>query len=249
MTKELAGKVALVTGAGKNIGRACARALAAAGAAIAVNTRSSRAVAAAVVKEIRDAGGKAELFMADVIDAVAVQSMVEATMKAFGRLDILVLNASVRKEVQFVDMDFDEWRRILSTSLDGSFHCMKACLPHLIAAGGGNIVTLAGDTALDGAVGKVHSSAAKSGLAGMGRALAKELAQYGIRVNCVSPGAINTSRPAHRTARPAVPPDIPLGRYGKPDEIAATVRFLCGPGGGFMTGQVLHVNGGTLLGN
>jgi 3-oxoacyl-[acyl-carrier protein] reductase len=249
MSKELAGKVALVTGAGKNIGRSIALSLADAGAAIGVNTRSSRAEADQVAGEIRSAGGRAEVFMADIIDPEAVQAMVEGTVKAFGRLDMLVLNASVRREVKFIDMDFAEWRRIMSTSLDASFHCMKACLPHLIAAGGGSIITLGGDTALDGAVGKVHSSAAKTGLAGMGRALAKELAQYNIRVNCVSPGAINTSRPAHRTARPAVPTDIPLARYGEPDEIAATVRFLCGPGGGFITGQVIHVNGGTLLGN
>lgn len=249
MNKELAGKVALVTGAAKNIGRAIALSLADAGAAVAVNTRSSRAEAEQVVAEVRAAGGQAELFIADITDPAQVNAMVEGTVKAFGRLDMLILNASVRREVKFVDMDFAEWERIINTSLHASFHCMKAAVPHLIRAGGGSIVTLGGDTALDGAVGKVHSSAAKSGLTGMGRALAKELAGYDIRVNCVSPGAIATSRPAHRTPRPAVPEGIPLARYGKPEEIAATVRFLCGPGGAFMTGQVLHVNGGTLLGN
>ena len=250
-TGRLAGKVAVVTGGAQGIGQGIVKRFVEEGARVLmtdIQVEKGQATASAIAAEAPDGAG-VTFMRADILQPADIEAMVEHAVATYGRLDILVLNASVRKEVRFVDMDFDEWRRILSTSLDGSFHCMKACLPHLIAAGGGNIVTLAGDTALDGAVGKVHSSAAKSGLAGMGRALAKELAQYGIRVNCVSPGAINTSRPAHRTARPDVPPDIPLGRYGKPDEIAATVRFLCGPGGGFMTGQVLHVNGGTLLGN
>ncbi|GAA4322093.1 3-oxoacyl-[acyl-carrier-protein] reductase [Pigmentiphaga soli] len=249
MNRELEGQVALVTGAAINIGRAIALSLADAGASVAVNTRQSREPAQAVVDEIRAAGGRAGLFMADITDAGAVKAMVDDVVGTFGRLDILVLNASVRREVPFVDMDFDEWRRTMSTTLDGSFHCLKASIPHLIAAGGGNIVTLGGDTTLDGAVRKAHNSAAKAGLAGLGRSLAKELAQFGIRVNMVSPGDIKTTRPAHRTPRPEVPPHIPLGRYGEPDEIAATVRFLCGAGGAFITGQVIHVNGGTLLGN
>ncbi|HEV7803514.1 MAG TPA: SDR family NAD(P)-dependent oxidoreductase, partial [Burkholderiales bacterium] len=189
----------------------------------------------------------AEVYMADVADATAVKSMADAVIERFGRIDILVLNASIRKEVLFKDMSFDEWRQIMSISLDGSFHCIKACLPSMIEAGGGNIITLAGDTALMGAVRKVHSSAAKSGLVGMTRALSRELAEHGIRVNCVSPGHINTTRPAHRTPRTSAKGVIPLGRWGETDEIAAAVRFLCGPGGGFITGQTLHINGGQMI--
>lgn len=242
--QELSGQVALVTGAGRNIGRAIALALSAAGAAVAVNTRASRQNVENVAREIREAGGRSVVFMADVADAGQVNAMVEGVVKAFGRLDILVLNASVRKEVPFAEMGFDEWRRILSLSLDGAFHCIKASLPALIEAGGGNIIALTGESAIAGAEGKVHSSAAKSGLAGMTRALAKELARHRIRVNCVSPGHINTTRPADRPARPAAGGLIPLGRWGEPDEIAATVRFLCGPGAGYITGQSIHVNGG-----
>ncbi|MCW5574824.1 MAG: SDR family NAD(P)-dependent oxidoreductase, partial [Burkholderiales bacterium] len=143
---ELAGQVALVTGAAKNIGRAIALELAAAGAKVAINTRASRAEAEAVAAEIRAAGGTA---------AVAAE---------LGAVDILVLNASVRREIPFTEMSFEEWRQVMSISLDGSFHCVKAVLPGMLAAGGGRIITLAGDTALTGAVGKVHSSAAKSGL-------------------------------------------------------------------------------------
>jgi 3-oxoacyl-[acyl-carrier protein] reductase len=243
-SKELAGKVALVTGAGRNIGRSIALALAAGGAAVAVNTRASRGDAEKVAREIVDAGGQAEFHMADVTDAGQVKAMFEAVIRKFGRLDILVLNASLRREVAFNDMDFAEWRRSLDISLDGSFHCVKASLPAMIAAGGGSIVTLAGDSALHGAAGKVNSSAGKSGLAGMTRALAKELAKHNIRVNCVSPGSIETTRPADRAARAGVEGLIPLGRQGKPEEIASVVRFLCGPGADYITGQTVHVNGG-----
>ncbi len=241
---DLAGQVALVTGAAKNIGRAIALELAAAGAKIAINTRASRAAADAVAGEIRAAGGTAAVYVADIADASAVKTMGAAVQAELGTVSILVLNASVRREIPFTEMTFDEWREVMAISLDGAFHCVKAVLPGMIAAGGGNIITLAGDGALTGAVGKVHSSSAKSGLAGMTRALARELGPQGIRVNCVSPGHFNTSRPAHRTARPAATGNIPLGRYGEPDEIAATVRFLCGAGAGFITGQTIHVNGG-----
>jgi 3-oxoacyl-[acyl-carrier protein] reductase len=185
--------------------------------------------------------------MADIADAAQVQGMVEGVVAQFGRLDILVLNASYRKETLFVDTTFEQWRRVMSITLDGSFHCIKASLPHLIKAGGGNIVTLGGDNALSGAAGKVSNSAAKNGLVGMTRALAKELAQYGIRVNCVSPGVVATSRPAYRPPRKLVAGRVPLEREGDPDELAATVRFLCGSGGGFITGQTIHVNGGAYM--
>ncbi|MDP3715916.1 MAG: SDR family NAD(P)-dependent oxidoreductase, partial [Burkholderiales bacterium] len=172
---ELAGQVALVTGAAKNIGRAIALELAAAGARVAINTRTSRAEAEAVVNEIRAAGGSAAVYMADIADAAQVAGMHADIAAALGPVDILVLNASVRREIPFADMSFEEWRQVMSISLDGSFHCVKAVLPGMLAAGRGSIITLAGDTALTGAVGKVHSSSAKSGLVGMTRALAREL--------------------------------------------------------------------------
>ncbi len=245
--KELAGKVALVTGAGINIGRATALELAAAGAIVAVNTRASRESAESVVNEIRAAGGQAELCMADVADAEQVQQMVDGIIARHGLVDILVLNASVRRETRFVDMSFEQWRVPLSISLDGSFHCIKACLPSMIASGGGSIVALTGSNVLTGAVGKVHSSAAKSGLTGMIRALAREVGPQGIRANCVSPGIINTSRPGHRSPRRDAKGLVPLDRYGESEEIASTVRFLCGPGGSYITGQTVHVNGGQTM--
>jgi len=240
---ELAGKTALVTGASRNIGRAIAVALAAGGAAVAVNARTSREDAEKVAQEIRGAGGKAEVFMADIVDAKAVNAMVEGIVKRFGRLDILVLNASVRKETPFIDMSFDEWKTLTSVTLDGSFHCVKACLPHMVTAGGGAIVTLGGMTALSGAKRRVHGSVGKFGLYGFTRALAKELGEHQIRVNCVAPGQMNTARATDRSARPDVS-NVPLGRRVEPEEIADTVRFLCGPGSKMISGQLIYVDGG-----
>jgi len=245
--QELAGQVALVTGAAINIGRATALELARAGAAVAVNTRASRDAAEAVVREIRANGGRAELCMADIADADQARQMADGVVRRFERIDILVLNASVRREMRFIDMSFEQWRQPLAISLDGSFHCIKACLPAMIAAGRGSIVALTGSNVLSGAIGKVHSSAAKAGLTGMIRALARELAPQGIRANCVSPGIIDTSRPSHRSPRRDPAGLVPLSRWGRPEEIAATVRFLCGPGASYITGQTVHVNGGQTM--
>lgn len=245
--RELAGQVALVTGGAKNIGRAISLALAKAGAAIAINTLRSREEADAVAGEIKAAGGDADVFLADISDSAAVKAMGEAVLKRFGKVDILVLNASQRREVLFKDMTFEEWRNTMSITLDGSFHCIKACLPSMLANKRGNIITLGGDAVLLGGNRKAHNTTAKNGLVGLTRALAKELAPDGIRVNCVSPGSINTERPAHRSARVDPKGKIPLGRYGESEEIAACVRFLCGPGGGYMTGQILHASGGDFI--
>jgi 3-oxoacyl-[acyl-carrier protein] reductase len=242
-SNELAGKVALVTGASRNIGRAIALALAAAGAAVAVNARTAREDAEKVAQEIRGSGGKAEAYLADIVDAKAVNAMVEAVVKRFGRLDILVLNASVRKETPFIDMGFDEWKSLTAVTLDGSFHCAKACLPHMIKGGGGAIVTIGGMTALSGAKRRVHGSVGKFGLYGMTRALAKELGEHNIRVNCVAPGQMNTTRAAERSARPDAS-NVPLGRRVEPEEIADAVRFLCGPGSKMISGQLIYVDGG-----
>lgn len=245
---ELKGKVALVTGATRNIGRSIALSLAAGGAKIAVNARASRADGEKVVREISAAGGEAETFVADVADAQAVNAMVEGAIKRFGRIDILVINASVRKQTPFPEMSFDEWRRILSITLDGSFHLVKACLPSMMKSGGGNIVTLGGMMALAGAKNRVHGSVVKHGIVGMTRALALDLVQYGIRVNCVSPGQINTAPAGQEvTVRPAPSTQVPFGRKGEPEEIAATVRFLCGPASSFISGQTIHVNGAQMM--
>jgi 3-oxoacyl-[acyl-carrier protein] reductase len=243
---ELAGKVALVTGGARNIGRAISRALAAGGAAVMVNAYGSRADADRTVALIKSAGGRAALHLADVTDAKAVAAMVEAAVGEFGRLDILVNNAAIRAEAPFGEIKVEDWRRIISIVLDGAFLCAQICLPHMIRARGGSVVNIGGLTAHKGAGGRAHVVTAKAGLAGMTRALALDLAPHGITVNCVVPGTIETlrglpgapERPAHRQGLP------PVGRRGEPDEVASAVRFLCGPGARYITGQSLHVNGG-----
>ena len=243
---ELNGRVAIVTGGARNIGRAISLELAAGGAAVMVNANTSRADAEQTVSMIRAAGGRAALHLADVTDPAGVSAMAEAAVKAFGRLDVLVNNAAVRAETPFTQMTLEEWRRVLATVLDGAFLCAQACLPHMVRAGGGSIVNIGGLTAHKGAAGRAHVVTAKAGLAGMTRALAHELAPHGITVNCVVPGTIETlrglpgapERPAHRQGLP------PVGRRGEPDEIASAVRFLCGPGSRYITGETLHVNGG-----
>lgn len=244
--EELAGKVALVTGASRNIGRAIALSLAQGGAAVAVNARTSREDAEKVAGEIRATGKRADVFMADISDAQQVAAMADGILARYGRIDILVLNASVRKETPFREMSFEEWRSLLSITLDGSFHCVKACLPAMISAGGGSIVTLGGMTALSGAKGRVHGSVGKHGLYGMTRALARELGEHGIRVNCVAPGQMNTARAAGRSARPDAAL-VPLARRVEPEEVATAVRFLCGPGARMISGQLIYVDGGQMM--
>jgi 3-oxoacyl-[acyl-carrier protein] reductase len=238
---EFAGKVALVTGAARNIGRAIALSLASGGAKVAVNTRSNVDQARDVVKEIKALGADAEAYEADVGDPAQVQQMVDAVLKRFGRLDILVLNAALREHVHFDEISYEDWRRVLSTNLDSVFVMTKACLPALKKAGDGRIVTFAGVTALLGLKDRAHVAASKHGVVGLTKALAQDLAEWGIRVNCISPGQIDTSRSRAVVDRSK---DIPLGRRGSPFEIAGVVRMLCGPGGAYMTGQTLHVNGG-----
>jgi 3-oxoacyl-[acyl-carrier protein] reductase len=244
--RELAGKVALVTGGARNIGRAICLALAEGGAAVLVNTRSSRAEAEQTVELIRTAGGRAALHVADVTDAAAVGATAAAAVREFGRLDLLVCNAAVREETPLDAMKLADWQRVVSVILDGAMLCAQASLPHLQRAGAGAIVNIGGMTAHKGAAGRAHVVAAKAGLVGLTKALALELAPHGITANCVVPGTIETQRgmpgaperPAHRQALP------PVGRRGEPAEVAAAVRFLCGPGARYITGEALHVNGG-----
>jgi len=245
----LKGKVALVTGAGRNIGRAIARALADAGAKVAVNVRKSRDEGQAVVDEIAARGGDAMLATADVTERVEVDAMIDAIARRFGRLDIVVNNAAVRHEVAFVDLPYADWRAAQAVCVDGAFHCTQAALPWLRESRAGAVINIGGMTAYTGASMRAHVVTAKAALGGLTRALAHELAPFGITVNCVSPGLIDTVRkrgkaaPAHHADHRPL-----LGRRGRVDEIASAVVWLAGPGGRFTTGQTIHVNGGAYLG-
>jgi 3-oxoacyl-[acyl-carrier protein] reductase len=249
MSAALQGRVALVTGAGKNIGRAIALSLARDGATVLVNGRNDREAVASVVKEIEAAGGKAQAAMGDVSDP-AIAPKLARQAEALGGVDILVSNAGLRRQTSFLDMSFEEWREILSVALDGAFLLGKAFVPQMVAKGqGGAFVAMSGISTHIGTPNRCHVSASKSGLEGLMRALAIELAPHRITCNALSPGAIDTARAA--SAGPAPPSrinrPIPLKRFGTVDEIAAMVRLLVGPEGTFITGQTIHVNGGEFL--
>jgi 3-oxoacyl-[acyl-carrier protein] reductase len=247
--KELTGKVAIVTGAGRNIGRAIALALADGGASVVVNARSNRAEAESVAREIEAAGGKALVHIGDVADAAAVEAMADAAARHFGRIDILVNNAALRREKPFAEMDYAEWREIMNVTLDGAFHCVKACLPALRRSRGGTIVNIGGLSAHTGARDRAHVITAKAGMVGFTRALAHDLAADDITVNCVVPGLIRTPRPkdrpepAHHLTHQTI-----TGKRGTPEDVAAMVRFLCGPAARSINGQAIHANGGAYLG-
>lgn len=245
---ELKDRVAIVTGAGRNIGRSIALALAAGGASVIVNVRTNKTEAEGVAGEIEAAGGKAFVFVGDVTDADAMQKMADAAAARFGRIDFLINNAALRAENPLEDMSYAEWHRILAVVLDGAFHCVKAALPYLKRSDAGAIVNIGGLSAHTGSKNRAHVVTAKSGLVGFTRALAHDLAADNITVNLVAPGLIGTPRkgpePQHHSIHSTL-----SGERGRPGDIAEMVRFLCGPGGRYVTGQTIHMNGGAYLGS
>jgi 3-oxoacyl-[acyl-carrier protein] reductase len=245
--QELSGRVAVITGAGRSIGRAMALELAKGGAAVVVNVRTNKAEAEAVVKEIEATGGRAIAAVADVTDAPAVERMAKAALEKFGRIDYLVNNAAVRQEKTIEHMTFEDWRRITGIILDGAFHCVKACLTAIKRSDAGSIINVGGLTGAMGSPDRVHVVTAKAGLAGFTRGLAMELAPHKITVNTLVPAML---------ARPDRPNEIPshplyrpvLGRAAWPTDFAPLTRFLLGPGARYITGQIINVNGGTYFG-
>src|SRR5260370_21801170 len=221
MTQELAGRVAIVTGAGRNIGHAMALALAAAGARVVVNVRSNKSEADSVVRQIESHGGRAVAMVADVADAEAVERMVAETALQFGRIDYLINNASLRAERHFEEMTFSEWREVMGVTLDGAFHCAKACLPHLKQSGAGAIINVGGLSAHTGSKHRAHVTTAKLGLVGFTRGLAHDLASDRVTVNLVAPGTIATAlhadaaQPAHHLINNTL-----TGQRGAPDHVA-----------------------------
>jgi len=245
----LDGKVAIVSGAGKNIGREIALTLARDGATVVVNGRGDQAAVDAVAGEIEAMGGRAVGHLANVADEAAVGAMVDRAVDTFGGIDIVVSNAGLRRQTPFLEMGYAEWREILSVALDGAFLLSRACVPHMLPRGGGAIVALSGISNRIGTPNRCHVSASKSGLEGLIRALAVELGPQGITANCVSPGAIDTVRGAAAGQMPSTMREdgVPARRKGTTGEIAAMVHHLVGPNGRFITGQTIHVNGGAYL--
>jgi 3-oxoacyl-[acyl-carrier protein] reductase len=248
--KPMAGKVVLVTGSVRRIGRATALAAARDGAAVVVHARNTEDEARATAAEIEQLGVQALVCLADITDETAVRAMVAKIRERFGRLDVLVNNAGIRAQVPFAEMTLAQWQEITGVILDGTFIVTSACLPLLKASGeGGVIVNIGGGSAHVGALHRAHVVTSKAGLVGLTRALATELAPDNITVNCIAPGRIGGQR--SKTAG-AAPPDHGgaqelAKREGRPEDVAAMIRPLWLPTGRYMTGQTIHVDGGRYL--
>ncbi len=250
MTADLQGRVALVTGASRNIGRAIAVALAEQGADIVIHVGRDLEAGADSVAAVEAVGRRAALVSGDLGAPGSARQAVEQAIAAFGRLDIVVNNAAIRPEAGIDEITYESWREVMATNLDSVFLVSQAALPALRRSPAAAIVNIGGLTAHVGASRRAHVVAAKAGVVGLTKALAHDLAEDGITVNCVVPGMIDTERlaaaggsdPAHRAGRKNL-----AGRRGLPEEVAAAVVYLAGSGGRYVTGTSLHVNGGAHL--
>ncbi len=240
-------KIALVTGAGRDVGREISLALAAAGATVAVNYNSSATEAEAVVAEIKQAGGNARAYQANVGSYEDVCKMVDAIMADFGRIDILVNNAGVVIMERFVNTTPEQWKKQIDVDLYGTIHTCHAVAPHMVKQNGGRIITLAGDSSRIGENGLAIAAAARAGGIALTKSLAKELGRANITVNAISLGMIETahSDPEFMAAnREKIAKQYPLRRLGTPGDVAPAVAFLASDAAAWITGQVLSVNGG-----
>lgn len=244
MRIDLSGKVAVVTGASRGIGRQTALTLAGAGATVVLTSRGD--AAQAVADEVTAAGGQALALAADVADAEAVQRVIETTTGQFGRLDILVNNAGITRDQLLLRMKREDWDAVLATNLTGTFLCTQAVLKTMLKQRGGRIISISSVVGQSGNPGQTNYAATKAGIIGFSKALAREVASRSITVNVVAPGLIDTdmTRDISSDAQANWASAIPLGRLGTPEDVAAAVCFLASDAAGYITGQVLAVNGG-----
>ena len=245
----LAEKTALVTGASRGIGRATALELAKAGAKVALNFAGNRAAAEEVAALIEAAGGEALLVQADVGDPAAVDTMIKAVVARFGKIDILVNNAGITRDNLIMRMKEEEWDAVIHTNLKGIFNCTKAVTRLMMKQKYGRIVNMTSVVGVMGNAGQSNYAAAKAGVIGFTKSMAKELASRNITVNAVAPGYISTDMTANlpEQAKSELQSQIPLQRLGDPEDVAAAVLFLVSPGADYITGQTLHVDGGMVM--
>ncbi|MFH0871256.1 MAG: 3-oxoacyl-[acyl-carrier-protein] reductase [bacterium] len=249
MERLFEGKAALVTGGSRGIGAAICRALASQGAKVAVNCRKSREAAEQVLAEVKALGSEGILLEGDVSSAEQVSKIFQALQGAFGRLDILVNNAGVVRDKFLMLMGEGDWDEVLATNLKGVFLCSKAACRMMIGQRSGKIINLASPSALSGRAGQVNYSASKGGVVSFTKSLARELSRFGITVNAVSPGIIETELTGQLSEeiRQEFLGMIPLGRFGLPEEVAAAAVFLASPAADYLTGQILSVDGGMVM--
>ena len=252
--KPLSGRTAIVTGSGQNIGRAIALELARAGANVVVNGHRSSPAMEAVTEEIRGLGVEGMTAVADVGDAKAVQAMVDKAVERFGSVDIAISNVSVRRRQAFLDISVADWNAVLSTNLSASFYLARACLPSMMKKGWGRIVHISGCEGFAPEPDQAHKVTCKAGVFALAKAIALEFGPYGITANTVAPGIIDTVRdPAddldrkRERRRESRRQALPVRRLGRVEEVAAACLYLCSERAGFVTGQVLHVNGGEFM--
>jgi len=245
----LAGKAALVTGGSRGIGRAICIALAREGAKVAVNYNTNPTLAEEVTAQIRAAGGEAFAIKGDVANADDAAAIVKATVDRFGALDILVNNAGITRDGLLMRMSEDDWDAVHQTNLRGAFLVTKAAMRPMLRARGGRIINISSVVGVMGNAGQANYAAAKAGLIGFTRSVAREVSSRGITVNAVAPGFINTDiiTGMSEQATQAVMGQIPLGRIAEPEEVAPLVVFLASEGAGYITGQCIHVDGGMVM--
>ncbi|MDX8365031.1 3-oxoacyl-[acyl-carrier-protein] reductase [Cytobacillus sp. IB215665] len=245
----LQGKVALVTGASRGIGRAIALELAKQGASVVVNFAGSEARANEVVDEIKTIGSEAVAIQADVGNSEAVSSMIKGVIAKFGKLDILVNNAGITRDNLLMRMKEDEWDTVINTNLKGVFNCTKAVTRQMMKQRAGRIINIASVVGVAGNPGQANYVAAKAGVIGLTKSSAKELASRNITVNAIAPGFITTDMTdeLNEDIRNEMLKQIPLVKFGEPTDVAAVVAFIASEASGYMTGQTLHVDGGMVM--
>jgi 3-oxoacyl-(acyl-carrier-protein) reductase len=245
---SLTDKVAIVTGSSRGLGRAIAKEFASHGAKVALNYYQSKEPAEELAAEIRAKGGECIVVQAGVAHPDECQALIEAAVKEFGGLDILVNNAGVNRDRTIRRMTVEEWREVMATDLDSVFYCTYAAVPHMIERGGGRIVNMASIVGQMGNLGQSNYSAAKAGIIGFSKSAAQELARFNITVNSLCPGFIETDMVTNLAddVKAALIAKIPLGRFGKPEEVAQITRFLCTEGG-YVTGAQVNINGGMYM--
>ena len=245
----LAGKVALVTGASRGIGKAIACKLAREGAKVIINYNGSKEKAEAVKSEIEAAGGQAEVYQSDVSDYTACETFIQTVIKEEGSLDILVNNAGITKDGLLMKMSEEDFDKVLDTNLKGAFNTIRFASRQMLRQKGGRIINMSSVVGVSGNAGQANYAASKAGVIGLTKAAARELASRGITVNAIAPGFIETDMTdvLSDKVKEASEAQIPLGHFGKPEDVAAAAAFLASEEAGYITGQVLHVDGGMCM--